>query len=261
MPQDTTVFGPCAAMIHWMLELSSSWSGEKPTDADAFSGTWQWTTSLLYKKVIHAFYTSRAGIRQLTEGFPILSYVPLWNKRMKSPTGNKQAICPGWPGLMILGWVFGGSDQYQVGHTTNPTLVVNDILYIYCHHKPTVQPLTRNVKCTPLLSHPILLLGSQIFEETKLSSNHSHIRIHPILYPHHPHVITIFSGFPGMAYGSVLAVAPSVFRPRAVHNTPQARWKWPGAKLEPEIHGSCWDAAPGIIWDHFPTGGVEYCWK
>ena len=131
MPQDTTVFGPCAAMIHWMLELSSSWSGEKPTDADAFSGTWQWTTSLLYKKVIHAFYTSRAGIRQLTEGFPILSYVPLWNKRMKSPTGNKQAICPGWPGLMILGWVFGGSDQYQVGHTTNPTLVVNDIVYIY----------------------------------------------------------------------------------------------------------------------------------
>ena len=134
-------------------------------------------------------------------------------------------------------------------------------IYIYCHHKPTVQPLTRNVKCTPLLSHPILLLGSQIFEETKLSSNHSHIRIHPILYPHHPHVITIFYGFPGMAYGSVLAVAPSVFRPRAVHNTPQARWKWPGAKLEPEIHGSCWDAAPGIIWDHFPTGGVEYLLK
>ena len=128
MPQDTTVFGPCAAMIHWMLKLSSSWSGEKPTDADAFSGTWQWRTSLLYKKVIHAFYTSRAGIRQLTEGFPILSYVPLWNKRMKSPTGNKQAICPGWPGWMILGWVFGGSDPIP----SRPHHISNTCCEWYC---------------------------------------------------------------------------------------------------------------------------------
>ena len=71
---------------------------------------------------------------------------------------------------MILGWVFGGSDQYQVGHTTYPTLVMNNIVYIYIYIVIISQQCNLSLTTTPIPSHSTAWFANLRRNKTELES-------------------------------------------------------------------------------------------